>query len=338
MAPKPDIVDVLIDECEGHRLRDLELHTRAFVDALMTSAREALHATEQIVSEPVGPTPDRAPPAFRYQNLNFLRSLSREHCRELRPDQIQLIEQFQPYYWADAIKPAHQRFGVVVTRLYGLATPAPQPEARPLAAFWVESTLPALEIDPPAIVTQLQTYPDGVLVDSHLVTTFRVPPGTSPQCTPNIAIDAILNTEPWPDSPDDNMSVQCRELLRAIHELIVAFERSVGLRAPLNDSHFRLIPAEDDPMWARVDTSDNPDVEAGLARSDIGLATYRSGDDLIMLVQRPDDICGRRMVPMAGDLDPAANRGVAAEDASRDSAAQWSLPDFVFRPETVQRG
>ncbi|MEH3137693.1 MAG: hypothetical protein PGN30_22130 [Mycolicibacterium neoaurum] len=328
-------VDVLVDEYEGHRLRDLEVHARAFVDALMTSAREALRATEQIVSGPLGPPQVERLPLFGAES-EFLAFVESGALSGLRPDQIQLIEQFQPYYWADAIEPARQRFGAVVTRLYGLATPA-QPEARPLVAFWVQSAVPALEVDPPAVVTQLRIYPDGVLIDSHLIAAFHVPPGTSPQCTPNIAIDPILNTEPWPDNPDDNMSVQCRQLLRAIHELIVAFERSVGLRAPLNDGHFRLIPTEDDPLWARVDTTDNPDVEAGLAGSDIGLATYRSGDDLIMLVQRPDGVYGR-IVPMAVDLNPAVNRGAAAENASRDSVVQWGLPDFVFNPETVQRG
>ncbi|WP_078291603.1 hypothetical protein [Mycobacterium sp. D16R24] len=328
-------VDVLIDEYEGHQLDDLELHARAFIDALMASAREALRATEKIVSGPLGSPQVEHLPLFGAES-EFLAFVESGALSGLRPDQIQLIEQFQPYYWADAIKPTHQQFGAVVMRLFGLATPI-QREASPLVAFCVQSALPALEVDPPAVVTQLQTYPDGMLVGWHLVATFHVPPGTSPQFTPNIAIDPILNTEPWPDSPDDNMSVQCRQLLRAIEELIVAFERSLGLRAPLNDGHFRLIPAEDDPLWARVDTNDNPDVEAGLAGSDIGLATYRSGDDLIMLIQRPDGVYGR-IVPMAGGLDPAANRGAAAEDASRNSAAQWGLPDFVFDPETVQRG
>lgn len=213
-------VDVLIDEYEGHRLRDLELHTRAFVDALMTSAREALRATEQIVSGPLGPPQVERLPLFGAES-DFLAFVESGALSGLRPDQIQLIEQFQPYYWADSIEPARQRFGAVVTRLYGLATPT-QPEARPLVAFWVQSAVPALEIDSPAVVTQLRIYPDGVLVDWHLVATFHVPPGTSPQCTPSIAIDPILNSEPWPESPDDNMSVQCRQLLRAVDELIVA--------------------------------------------------------------------------------------------------------------------
>lgn len=168
-------VDVLIDEYEGHRLRNLEVHTRAFIDALMTSAREAVRAIEQIVSGPLGPPQVEHLPLFGAES-EFLAFVESGALSGLRPDQIQLIEQFQPYYWADAIEPARQRFGAVVTRLYGLATPT-QPEARPLVAFWVQSAVPTLEVDPPAVVTQLRIYPDGVLVDWHLVATFHVPPG-----------------------------------------------------------------------------------------------------------------------------------------------------------------
>jgi hypothetical protein len=328
-------VDVLVDEYEEYRLDDLELSARSFVEALMASAREALRAAEKIVSGPLSPPRVEQLPLFGTES-EFLEFVESGALSGLRPDQIQLIEQFQPYYRADAANPVHQRFGAVVIRLFGLATRLQQ-DARPLVAFWVQSAPPDLEANPPAAVTQLQSHPDGVLVDWHLVATFHVPPGTSVRYTPNIAFDPILNAEPWPENPDDNMSVQCRQILRAIEGFIAAFERSVGLRAPLNDGHFRLVPVEDDPLWARVDTSDSPDVEAGLAESDIGLATYRSGNDLIMLVQRPDGVYGR-IVPMAGALDPAAHRGAAAEDASRESAARWGLPDFVFDPETVQRG
>jgi hypothetical protein len=119
--------------------------------------------------------------------------------------------------------------------------------------------------------------------------------------------------------------------------LICALERSVGLRAPLTEGRFRLVPIEDDPVWARVNIEDAPDIEEGLRSSDLGLATYRAGDEFIMLVQRPDGVYGR-IVPVAEPLDQSLDRGTAAEDASRDSASHWGLSDFVFQPETVQRG
>jgi hypothetical protein len=328
-------VDVLVDEYEGYRLDDLELSARSFVEALLASAHEALRAAEQCVSSPLRPPRVEHLPLFGTVS-EYLEFVESGALSGLRPDQIQLIEQFQPYYWSNAGDAAHQQFGAVVMRLFGIATML-QRNARPLVAFWAHSAHPLVEADPPATVTELQSYPDGVLIDWHQVATFHVPPGTSVRANPNVAFDPIFNTDPWPEDPDDNMSVQCHELLRAIEEFIAALERSVGLRVPLNDGHFRLVPVEDDPLWARVDTSGTPDVELGLEGSDIGLATYRSGDGFIMLVQRPDGIYGR-IVPMPGALDPAAQRGTAAEDASRDSASRWGLPDFVFEPETVQRG
>ncbi len=126
-------VDVVVDEYEGHRLDDLELPARLFVEALLASAREALRATEQCVSG------NQRPP--RVENLplfgtvaEFLEFVETGALSGLRPDQIQLIEQFQPYYWSGACDAAHQQFGAVVSRLHGLAT-ALQRNARPLIAF-----------------------------------------------------------------------------------------------------------------------------------------------------------------------------------------------------------
>lgn len=329
-------IDVLVDEYEGYRLDDLELPARFFVESLLASAREALRAAEQCVSGPLRPPSTDHLPLFGTVS-EFFDFIETGAMSGLRPDQIQLIEQFQPYYPSTPAAAAHQQFRAIVTRLFNLATML-QRNSRPLVAFWAHSADPVVEVNPPAVVTELQSYPDGVLIDSHQVASFQVPAGTAVRgANPNIAFDPILNAEPWPENADDNMSLQCRGLLRTVEEFIAALERSVGLRAPLTDGHFRLVPVEDDPVWARVDTTATSDVEAGLQGSDLGLATYRSGDDFIMLVQRPDGVYGR-IVPMAGALDSAAQRGPAAEDASRDSAARWGLPDFVFQPETVQRG
>ncbi len=114
-------VDVLISEYEGHHLDDLELHARAFIDALMASAREALRAAEKIVSGPLGPPQIERLPLYNAES-EFLEFFKSGALSGLRPDQIQLIEQFQPYYWANAVKPAHRRLGAVLTRLFGLAT------------------------------------------------------------------------------------------------------------------------------------------------------------------------------------------------------------------------
>ncbi|WP_168991304.1 hypothetical protein [Mycobacterium attenuatum] len=331
-------LDVLVDEYEEHRLESLERAAGQFVDALLGCARAAVLAAEHCVSRPLrSPGGEHLPRFLLFGTVSeFLDFVESGALAGLRPDQIQLIEQFQPYYRSRVDDDPHQSMQPVLTRLFNLAA-LRERNTSPVVSFWAHSACPMVEADPPVVVTELECLPDGVLVDWHRVATFRTPPGASGiRANPNIAFDPILNVEPWPDDPDGNIDVQCHGLLRVVEELIRAFERSVGLRPPLTEGHFRLVPLEDDPLWARVDISETPDIEAGLRNSDLGLATYRAGDDFIMLVQRPDGIYGR-IVPMAKPLDQQLERGTAAEDASRDSASRWGLSDFVFHPETVQR-
>ncbi|WP_319446146.1 MULTISPECIES: hypothetical protein [unclassified Mycobacterium] len=332
-------VDVLVDEYEEHRLEPLERAAREFIERLLLCGREALRAAERCVSGPLrSPDGDHLPRfPFVATAAEFLQLIDSGALSGLRPDQIQLIEQFQPYYRASVDDEPRQVLRAVVTRLMRLEGLL-QSDGRPVVAFSAHSASPMVEVDLPATVTELQGFPDGVLVDWHRVATFRVPAGTQGvRANPNIAFDPILNAEPWPDDPDDNMSVQVRALLCVVEELIRALERSVGLRSALHGGYFRFVPLEDDPVWTRIDLSETPEIEAGMRNSELGLATYRSGDEVIMLVQRLDGVYAR-LVPAPVPLDPDRDRGPAAEEAARDSASLWGLPDFVFQPETVQRG
>jgi hypothetical protein len=45
-----------------------------------------------------------------------------------------------------------------------------------------------------------------------------------------------------------------------------------------------------------------------------------------------------RTVPAASPLRPDKDRGYAAEDATRDAASIWGLPDFVYHPEVSKVG
>ena len=332
-------VDVYIDEYEEHRLDDLQNAAKNFVSLLLATAREALLDTERCVSAALrAPGRDHLPRFPLCENVAEFRAIVGSGALDgLRPDQIQLIEQFQPYYLAADRDGSHRIFLRLVQHLHRLGQII-EAERRPLVAFWAHSAQPQIFVDAPGSVSEIQVNPDGLLVDTHCVATFRVPPGSRPSANPCIAFDPIFNAEPWPQDPDDNMSVRCRGLLLIVESLIQGLERSVGLRPPLHSGRFRLLPLpEDDPLWARVDTSDVPDIESGLAASDLGLATYQTGDEFIMLVQRPDGIYGR-VIPQAAPLDDSIARGEAAERASRGSAARWGLPDFVLAPKTVQRG
>jgi hypothetical protein len=331
-------VDVFIDEYEAYRLDDLHSAAKKFIALLLAAAREALLDTERCVSAAFrAPGGDHLPRFPLCENVaEFQSFLDSGALAGLRPDQIQLVEQFQLYY-GPPDDDSHTIFTSLAHHLHRLGHVI-ETEHTPVVAFWAHSSQPQILADPPGSVTEVQVQPDGVMVDTHCVATFRVPPGTRPRANPGIAFDPIFNAEPWPRDADDNMSVRCRGLLLIIELLIQGLERSVGLRPPLHSGRFRLLPLPgDDPLWARVDTSAVPDIDSGLAASDLGLATYRAGDEFIMLVQRPDGIYGR-VVPQAAPLDGSIERGEAAEDASRGSAARWGLPDFVLAPETVHRG
>lgn len=331
-------IDAFIDDYNAPRLEDLQNAAQRFV-ALLASARQAILDAERCVSAAF-----RAPGGEHLPRFPLCRNISEFQAfvdsgalAGLRPDQIELVEQFQPYYRPPADDDAHTIFRHLVQHLHHLSHVIDQ-ERTPVLAFWAHSAQPQILTEPPCVATEIEVRPDGVLVDSYCVAAFRVPPRTRTRATPGIALDPIFNAEPWPRDPDDNMNVRCRGLLLIVEELIQGLERSVGLRPPLHQGQFRLLPLpENDPLWARVDTSDAPDIENGLRTSDLGLASYRTGHEFIMLVQRPDGIYGR-VVPQPEPLDLSIERGTAAEDASRGSAARWGLPDFVLKPETVQRG
>jgi hypothetical protein len=332
-------VDAFIDDYDAPRLEDLQNAARRFVVLLLASAREALLDAERCVSAAFrAPGGEHLPRFPLCEDISeFKAFVDSGALAGLRPDQIQLIEQFQAYYSPGGNGDSHTVFRHFVQHLHHLSQIIDQ-EQTPIVAFWAHSAQPQFRTETPGAVTEVQAQPDGVLVETHCVATFHVPPGTRVQANPGMALDPIFNAEPWPRDPDDGIGVRSRGLLLIVEELIQGLERSVGLRPPLHQGHFRLLPLpEDDPLWARVNTSASPDIEIGLNTSDLGLASYRAGDEFIMLVQRPDGVYGR-IVPQPAPLDQSIERGEAAEDASRGSAARWGLPDFVLKPRIVQRG
>lgn len=58
---------------------------------------------------------------------------------------------------------------------------------------------------------------------------------------------------------------------------------------------------------------------------------------LVLRVETPDGVFLRPIMP-ASVLPPDVEHGGVAADATRDAAAFWGLPDFVFRPAMRARG
>ena len=76
---------------------------------------------------------------------------------------------------------------------------------------------------------------------------------------------------------------------------------------------------------------------AALESSDIGIGVVTDADELTLLVTTADGVF-ERVIPNASPLSRLAERGIAAEDAIRDAAATWGLPDFVLKPHTERKG
>src|SRR5690606_15575279 len=58
----------------------------------------------------------------------------------------------------------------------------------------------------------------------------------------------------------------------------------------------------------------------------------------VTILLRVGDRTFGRPIPGALALDPSIDVGVAAEDASREAASLWGLPDFVLTPKILRKG
>jgi len=62
-----------------------------------------------------------------------------------------------------------------------------------------------------------------------------------------------------------------------------------------------------------------------------------STESLTLVIETDAGIAVRR-IPNASPLPVGEIQGYAAEDAVRDAAATWGMPDFVFLPEQQRVG
>lgn len=111
-------------------------------------------------------------------------------------------------------------------------------------------------------------------------------------------------------------------------------------RAAGRPSFGSLVPALDGAPWSEVDLSSielGAEIETGLRDSDLGIASYYYTDGNVTILLRVGDRTFGRPIPGALALDPATDIGTAAEDASREAASLWGLPDFVLRPKLLKK-
>lgn len=319
--------------------QELKKAARQFVEALTSALNTAVSTAEKTVSGALT-TPEEPARFPLCSNLDeFNTHYERGALAGLRPDHIQLLRTFQPF----ADDPSGNRAVNLVRRTMRLLSNLTQQSTNSdTVTVWAHSASPMVLVDPPQVVSELTVEPAGRVVDTYTVARFRLEPAQPAhglRGNPQVALDIAFNAEPWPIDPNDTFDQRCHQLLAVTAEAIRSFERSFGLRSASHRHRGRRLSQSVErstPTWAPVDSSSVPELETALGESDLGLAVYRDGDEMIMIVNTEQGVFGR-IVPQSAALDPNLRRGSAAENATLGAAARWGLPDFVLTPLTVTK-
>jgi len=306
-----------------------------FDDALLAAATATTGAIET-------PDPDDYRMPLCVEREECLGRLDKGKLVGLRPDQVQTVWSLQPFVLANRRDhPTMRRIGRAMAHLAGLL--APQPHARSRVAVWAHSSEPRFEsIDPGGEVAGVPLG-DGLLERRLPVAEFTCA-GVRPdrvRTNPMIAFDLIFNAPPYPSDPDDNLMTRSALLLATAKEFIRGMERSVDVSRVAGRSSFgSLVPVLDGAPWGEVDlssTENGAEIDEVLRNSDLGIGTYYDPEGNVTILLRAADRTFGRPIPSPLALDPATEVGAAAEEASREAASLWGLPDFVLSPKVLKK-
>ena len=321
----------------------LQDHAKAFLISVKAAMDAAVCAAAETVCTPLGPIdPDmhRMPLCSSREEFDSL--VPNEHFVGLRPDQVRVLHELQPYQSGNANR---DYIGHTVTHL------AESLEAAELGnevvGVWATNYEP--EFHPPAgsKVESFDVQQSGLLQSRKLLARFHVtPPDTvgEVQVRPNVALDPVFSAPPWPIKLEDNADARSSGLLVIARRLIEGLERSVS--TPTFIQQFGRLddvgPIVATSVWLPVQFADKKqetEARTGLAQSDLNLASYRADDGTTYTLMRieGDTVVGRE-IPEASPPGPSADVGLGVELATLDAAAALGLPDFVFRPKVVRKG
>ncbi len=320
----------------------LEEHAAVFLRSVKSAMDLAVHATATTGCTsfgPVDPTLHTMPLATTVAEFTAL--IPDGQLLALRPDQLRLLEKFQPCAHgnesADLIGTQMQHFASALDRL---------DRGESLICGWATHTGPEVQTPEGACLLSFDTEPDGPLAEPRPLITFRVdPPEAAPsvQIRPNVALDPIIATPPWPTELDDNLQARTARILVIARHLIEALERSVS--TPTFIQRFGRIddvaPVAPAAIWKPVEfdsEEQEAEVVQTLAESDLNLGSIRTDDGTYTLLRFEDGRVVGREISEATPPDPSMPLGAGTELAALEAAAHWGLPDFVFHPLTVPKG
>jgi hypothetical protein len=320
----------------------LEEHAARFLRSVKAAMDLAVHATATIVCTSLGSV-DAAlhTMPLTATAAEFAALIPDGQLLGLRPDQVRVLEKFQPF--ASGSESA-RLIGVHMQHLAGALERLERGDG--LVCGWATHTGPEVHAPEGATLLSVDTEPDGPLAAPRPLITFRVdPPEAAPgvQIRPNVALDPIFETAPWPADLDDNLQRRTARILVLARHLIEALERSVS--SPTFIQQFGRIddvaPVAPAGVWKPVafdSEEQKAEVLEGLTGSDLNLGSIRADDGSYTLLRFENGQVVGREIPEATPPEPSTPLGTGTELAALGAAARWGLPDFVFHPITIQKG
>ncbi|KAB1651728.1 hypothetical protein F8O01_17645 [Pseudoclavibacter chungangensis] len=323
-------------------MRELQTQVRIFLTSVKAAMDAAIVAAAETVCAslvPIDPALHRMPLCETRQEFDAL--VPQGHLLGLRPDQVRVLHELQPYQGGDGNR---DYIGRVMAHL-AEALAVVETDGQ-LVSAWATNSSPELQVPDGASIDSVSVEPSGLLSEGKLLARFRVTPSGAVADTrirPNVALDAVLNAPPWPIDLDDTLNKRTSGLLAIARRLLEGLERSVS--TPTFIQQFGrlddIAPARSTSVWLPVqfdDPGQESEVREGLAQSDLNLASYRGDDGTYTLLRLDGDVVFGREIPEASPPEPSVEVGIGVEWASLEAAAALGLPDFVFRPKVVQKG
>ena len=320
----------------------LEEHASTFVRSVKSAMDLAVHATASIVCASLGPVDAALHTMPLAQTADeFAALVAGGRLLGLRPDQVRVLEKFQPF------ATGQESARLIARHMQHLAGALERLDrGEPLVRGWATHTGPEVRVPEGATLLSFEIEPDGPLASSRPLIKFRVePPEAAPhvQIRPNVALDPVIEAPPWPADLDDNVQIRTARLHTLARHLIGALERSVS--TPTFIQQFGRIddvaPVAPAGVWRPVVfDSDEQETEVleGLAESPLNLASMRSDDGSYTLLRLDGEQVVGREIADATPPESSVPIGLGTELAALGAAGRWGLPDFVFHPLTVTKG
>lgn len=318
-----------------------EEHAAMFLRSVKAAMDSAVHATATIVCTSFGPVDAtlHAMP-LKAKVDEFAALIPGGHLLALRPDQVRILERFQPF----ATDSSSSLIASHMQHLAGALERLGRGER--LVCGWATHTGPEVLAPEGATLLSFETEPDGPLATPRPLIKFRVdPPDAAPgvQVRPNVALDPIIEAPPWPVELDDNLRARTARILVIARHLLEALERSVS--TPTFIQRYGRIddvaPVATAGVWKPVlfdSEEQKSEILEGLTGSDLNLGSIRSDDGSYTLLRFEDGQVLGREIPEATPPEPSMPLGTGTELAALRAAARWGLPDFVFHPLTIPKG